>query len=313
MSKHLVTAPASVESAQGWLEVAEILAGDRTLNEHPIITFCVPITTPLCFDETNCHIMKMGVRKGIPIEAQTEPIAGATAPLSFAGGLLMGNAENLFLIIMAQLLKPGAPITYSIGHGLTDLHTGNAIFYNADKMLWQIADIQMANFYNIPNWSSLSGSMVGRYDVQCGIEQALLMMPTVASGTNILNGLGSCFNACGMSAEMIVIQADLAQLIERISDGIDITDEKLDFDSISAVGPGGHFLTEALTIKMLRSDEFFTKGSFDRSGERSSNDPKDSMLVRAHERVEELLAAHEPAVCGKTAEEIHRWCRQREK
>ena len=143
--------------------------------------------------------------------------------------------------------------------------------------------------------------------MQAGIEGALLLLPSVACGQNYVGGLGSNYNACGMSAEMIILQTDLARLIERIGDGIDTRDALLGYESIAAAGPGGHFLEDPLTVKMLRSGEFFTAGSFDRLGERSPNYPKDSMLVRAHQKVEELLATHTPAAKESVVEEIHRW------
>jgi trimethylamine:corrinoid methyltransferase-like protein len=170
----------------------------------------------------------------------------------------------------------------------------------------------MGQRYNLPISGEQGGTLVGRYDIQSGIENALLMLPSIACGQHIVGGLGSNYNACGMSAEMIVMQADLAQLLERVAAGIDTGDRMLGYDSIAAAGPGGHFLEDPLTIQMLRSGEFFTGGSFDRLGERSPNDPKDSMLARAHARVEQLLATHEPAVKPAVAEEIHRWAREKE-
>lgn len=312
-TKHILAAPASIESMQNWLEVTEILANDKSLSEKPLVTFSTPVTTPLVFDNVNAYIMKTAIQKGLPIAAQTEPIAGTTAPLSFAGGLLMANCENVFLVVMTQLLKAGTPIFYSAGNCMTDMSTGRVLFYNPDKMLWKIATSQMADFYNLPLEGESAGTLVGRYDVQCGIEYALLMLPTLTCGHGIFNGLGSCYNACGMSAEMIMIQADLIQLLERISAGIDTNDEMLGLDSIASVGPGGNFLTDPLTIKMLRSGEFFTSGSFDRLAEQSPNDPKDSMLTHAHERVEQLLSEHKPSVPETTVDQIHRWAANKEK
>ena len=311
-TKHILAAPASIESMHNWLEVTEILADDKTLSEKPLVTFSVPITTPLVFDKMNAYLFKTVIKKGLPLSAQSEPIAGTTAPLSFAGGLLMANCENIFLVVMAQMLKAGTPIFYSAGNCMTDMATGRVLFYNADKMLWKISISQMADFYNLPLEGETAGTMVGRYDVQCGIEYALTMLPTLACGRGFFNGLGSCYNACGMSAEMIMIQADLIQLLERISAGINTNDEMSGVDSITSVGPGGTFLTDPLTIKMLRSGEFFTDGCFDRLGEQSPNDPKDSMLVRTHEKVEQLLSTHKPAVPEKTVDEIHRWARKKE-
>jgi trimethylamine:corrinoid methyltransferase-like protein len=110
-----------------------------------------------------------------------------------------------------------------------------------------------------------------------------------------------------MSAEMVVIHSDLLRLIERIRLGVEVSDKMLAADSIIQAGPGGHFLEDPLTLEMLRSGEFFTAGCFDRTGERSPNRFEDSLLARAHRRVEELLAAHTPAVPENVAEEVHRW------
>ena len=306
-TKPMLAAPASRESLADWLELAEILAGGRPLAEHPILCLFAPVTTPLTFHALNAEIMKEGIRRGLPLCAQTEPIAGTTAPLSFAGGLLMGNCENLFLVTMAQLLKPGAAIAYSVGNALTDMRTGCAVFYPADKMLWKIASAQMARFYRLPIEGEATGSLVGRYDTQNGIEHALHMLPAVVSGGGMFNGLGSCYNACGMSAEMVVIHSDLLRLLDRIRLGVEVSEEMLAADSIIQAGPGGHFLEDPLTLKMLRSGEFFTAGCFDRTGERSPNRFEDSLLARAHRRVEELLATHVPAVPEEVAEAVRRW------
>jgi trimethylamine--corrinoid protein Co-methyltransferase len=306
-TKPMLAAPASTESLANWLELAEILADGRPLAERPFLSLAAPVTTPLTFHALNAEIMKEGVRRGLPLCAQTEPIAGTTAPLSFAGGILMGNCENLFLVVMTQLLKPGTPIAYSVGNALTDFQTGHAIFYPADKMLWKIASSQMARFYRLPIEGEATGSLVGRYDTQNGIEQTLHMMPPVICGGGMFNGLGSCYNACGMSAEMVVIHSNMVHLIERLRMGVEVSDKMLDVESIIRNGPGGHFLEDTLTMENLRSGEFFTEGCFDRLGERSLNRFEDSLLARAHQQVEELLSAHIPVVPEKITKEINRW------
>ena len=72
------------------------------------------------------------------------------------------------------------------------------------------------------------------------------------------------------------------------------------------VGPGGDFLTSDHTVEHLRSGEHYYGGSFRREGETGGN-----MVKRAHERVEEILATHEPGVpegrreaLGREAERI---------
>ncbi len=306
-TKPMLVAPSSRHSLDLWLELGEILAEGRPLSERPFLCVCAPVTTPLIFHALNAEIMAEAIRRGLPLCAQTEPIAGTTAPFSFAGGVLMGNCENLFLVAMTQLLRPGTPIAYSVGNGLTDMRTGQAVFYPPDKMLWKIASAQMARFYRLPICGEATGSLVGRYDTQNGIEHALHMLPSVACGGGMFNGLGSCYNACGMSAEMVLIHSDLLRLLERIRGGIEVSDRMLDVEAIVERGPGGHFLEAPLTLEMLRSEEFFTEGCFDRLGERSPNLPGDSLLARAHRRVEELLVSHAPRVSPEVARAVQRW------
>ncbi|MBI4023381.1 MAG: trimethylamine methyltransferase family protein [Verrucomicrobia bacterium] len=309
-TKPLLAAPASPETLENWLEIAEILSDGRSVGEKPRVMMGAPVTTPLTIHPLNARIMKECIRRGLPFCAQTEPIAGTTAPLSFAGGILSANCENLFLLTLSQVLKPGAAVAYSAGNALAEMKAGRVIFYNADKILWKIAACQMAGFYHVPIEAEATGSMVGRHDTQNGIESALLMLPAALRGGGMFNGLGSCYNACGLSSEMIVMHADLICLLGRISEGIEVSDRTLDAESILSVGPGGSFLTEPLTIEQLRSGEFYTGGCFDRLGEQSPNRHEDSMLARAHERAEQL-SSQIPAVSEKTAAEIRRWADQK--
>lgn len=310
-TKHLVALPASVESARDWLEVAEIYADGQPLGRRRVLSFGVAITSPLMLTEVNAWILKEGVRRGMVTIPVVCPMAGTTSPLTFAGTLLISNAENLFLITLTQLLSAGAPVLYGAGPSLTDLRSGYDIYYNADKMLWKTALVQMGKFYGLPITGETGGTLVGRHDIQAGIECALLMFPSIVCGQNMMGGLGSCYNAVGLSAEMMVIQADLAGLLMRLTEGMDTSDEMLGLESILRAGPGGHFLEDPLTLKMLRSGEFFTAGVFDRLGEHGAGRPEESMLARAHARVEEILATHEPALPGHIIEDIHRWASRR--
>lgn len=310
-TKHLMALPASIESARDWLEVAEIYADGQPLGRRRVLSFGVAVTSPLMLTGVNAWILKEGVRRGMATTPVICPMAGTTSPLTFAGTLLVSNAENLFLITLTQLLSPGAPIAYGAGPSLTDLRSGHDIYYHADKMLWKTALVQMGKFYGLPIIGETGGSLVGRYDVQCGMESALLMLPSVVCGQNLMGGLGSCYNAVGMSAEMIVIQADLAALLMRLAGGIDTSEEMLGWESILRAGPGSHFLEDPLTLKMLRAGEFFTAGVFDRLGEHGTGRPEESMLARAHARVAEILATHTPALPAHIIEDIRRWAGRR--
>ena len=109
-------------------------------------------------------------------------------------------------------------------------------------------------------------------------------------------------NANGMSAEQIIMQYGLIDMVEFVTRGVDMSDQKLAFESISKVGPGGNFLTDDLTMAMLRSDEFFDSEYMDLSGGYLDNAP--SMWEIAHHKVEELVNNYKPTVPEKVQQAI---------
>ena len=63
-------------------------------------------------------------------------------------------------------------------------------------------------------------------------------------------------------------------------------------------------MTDPLTLKYLRSGEHFLASCFDLCV--SARDEK-TMAERAHERAEELIASHTPAVPEDRLDEVHRY------
>lgn len=113
-TKHFLAFPSSVASARLWIEMAEIVADGRTLAEHPILTMGVPLTSPLYFASDCAEMLELAVAKGLCVTCIVCPQAGTTSPFSIAGTLMQAHAENLFLITVVQVLRPGAPVLYRL-------------------------------------------------------------------------------------------------------------------------------------------------------------------------------------------------------
>jgi trimethylamine--corrinoid protein Co-methyltransferase len=123
----------------------------------------------------------------------------------------------------------------------------------------------------------------------------------VLTRADSLNGLGTIGNAAGVSAEKIVIDHDLLEMADRMRQGVCVDDATLAFDTITEVGPGGDFMSHEHTISRLRTGEHYYGGSFGRGGPDHFSKP---MLERAHERVDEILTTHKPAVSEETRAEL---------
>ncbi|MDP7161997.1 MAG: trimethylamine methyltransferase family protein, partial [Phycisphaerae bacterium] len=298
-SKSVSSPPTSEENCRDWMDVMAVIADAAGLDvmNTPLTHIMMAVTSPLQLHGPNVEMMKMAMERCYPIFPTICPMAGTTSPYTVAGTALVTNAENLLVVLVAQVYKPGHPVFYGAGPSVTDMKTGRDLYYKAEKMLFKIAATQMGKYYNLPVKGEAAGTLTYRSDVQNGAEGALYLLASVVGGQNGVGGLGSLHNAVGMSAEQIVMQCGLADMVEYVARGIDMSDHKLGLSSIDRVGPGGNFLMDDLTLELLRSDEFFESPYLDLTG--GYEDDRPGIHEIAHQKVDELVNNYKPTVGGK--------------
>ena len=298
-SKHLIALPASDENCREWLDVCQIIADAAGLDPAgpPLLTIGMAVTSPLQIHPNNVRITRAAVERGCPIAPIVCPMAGTTSPYSVAGTALQGSVESLAVALLVQLLKPGHPVYYSYAPSVTDMKSGHDLYYKAEKMIWKIICCQMGRFYNLPVSHECGGSLTHLPDMQNGAESFAYILASVCCGQHKIGGLGSLGNANGMSAEQMIMQCGLVDMAEYLARGVDLSDHKLGFDSILNAGPGGNYLTDQLTLDLLRSDEFFDSPYFDLTGGYVKGAP--GMYQIAHQKVEELVSAYKPTLPEK--------------
>ena len=152
--------------------------------------------------------------------------------------------------------------------------------------------------------------MTYRCDQQNGAEGMLFMLAALTAHSHMLAGIGSCHNANGMSAEMMVIQTSWLRAAQFLDRGIDVGALDAALESIRRVGPGGDYLIDEMTLDLLRANEFFADEQFDHTG---AYGPHPSMLERAHETVERMVDGYESPLPGEVQEGLRRYFAERYK
>ena len=229
---------------------------------------------------------------------------GTTGPYNQIGTLLLGNAENAFLNALTQLINPGNPYLYALGPSRTNMRSGDDLYYTLEKVFWKRASVQLGQSYNLPVSAECGGTMTWRYDLQNGAEGMLFMLAACDSQASLLAGIGSCFNANGMSAEMMAVQISWLKAVEFLNRPIDEGALNAALESIKRVGPGGNFLADDLTLELLRSGEFFNNELFDYSGHHGAHP---SLLEQAHGKVEQMIAEFSSPVPEQLQEDLRRY------
>lgn len=306
-TKHTAIYPTSPENCRLWLDAMQTIAEAASLDwtTTPLASIAMAVTSPLQISGANIEIMKMAMQTCCPIISTVCPMAGTTSPYSVAGTVLLANVEALAPVLIAQLYKPGHPVMYGFGPSVADMKTSHDLYYKVEKMLFKAAATRLGKFYGLPISGEAGGSLTWRADPQNGAESMAYLLASITGGQNIIGGLGSYHNANGMSAEQIVMQCALAEMAEYIARGIRMDSNRLGLDAIERTQPGGNFMTDDLTIELLRSDEFFHSPLLDLTGGYQPDAP--GIYEKAHETVQSLVAGYTSRVPDNVVEAIRRF------
>ncbi|OIO98209.1 MAG: hypothetical protein AUK03_01570 [Anaerolineae bacterium CG2_30_64_16] len=302
--KHFYNMATDMVRYRHYLALAEILFAGRD-HGGAAMTVAVGSLSPLAFSNLNADFLLDACGRGFPVVPTVCPIAGMTSPYSVAGTLLQSNVEVIGMAALTQAARRGNPYLYAVGPSVGHMRSTHDMYYTLDKVLWKVASVQLGKAYHMPVAAECGGSMTYRYDQQNGAEGMLFMLGALTSGAHLLSGIGSTHNAIGMSAEMMLIHTAWLAASQYLQRGIRTDDTRLGVENIEQAGPGGNFLMDDLTLRFLRSDEFFSHELFDHSGGSEPNAP--SLLARAHQRAEQIAARTRSPHSEAVQERIRRY------
>jgi trimethylamine--corrinoid protein Co-methyltransferase len=221
------------------------------------------------------------------------PITAATAPVTIAGTLLVGNAQVLSLITVVQMVYPGAPTIYSFCPMAMDVKGGAMGGAFPDATLASVGGVQLARYYGLPSLVGGWGSAAKIPDEQAAYEKALSALPMYLAGADLTQGIGLLENFMTSSYEQILIDYEIHSIIRKISHGMYVDDVTLALDAIWKVGHKGHFLAEKHTLQHL--NECWIPVLTDaRPYEEWKASGAKSITDVAREKVKQILATHEP-------------------
>jgi trimethylamine--corrinoid protein Co-methyltransferase len=293
--------PADMESMRLWIDMLQVILGGDDFRARPIASFGCHVTSPFRLSPHECELMEFLAERWIPTTGGSCPMAGASSPFTLAGTLLQCVAETIFHIAAIQVVQPGLPVMAGSSLFAFNMQAGDITAGGVETTLMDAAYIELIRELGLPVSGCVGFADPPALDVQAGAEAALASMAMVLSGADSINGLGTIANAAGVSAEKIVIDHDLIEMVHRLRQGVRVEETTLAFDAIVEVGRGGDFMTHPETLAHLRTGEHYYGGSFGRGGQAHFSKP---MLEKAHERVEEIQRTHVPIVSDRIREEL---------
>ena len=250
----------SRQAAIDCIEMAGIAWGGKDeIKNKPVIIAIISSLSPLQYSAEMCGALIEYARHGQVNMIGLLMMAGATGPVTLPGLLALQNAEMLAGITLTQLVNPGAPVIYGSTSTVTNMRTGGLSIGAPELSMIQNATIQMGKFYGLPCRGS-GGLTDAQYpDMQAGIESTLALTTTVMSGANfILHGCGILGSYLAMSYQKFLADEEICSMLRRMLKSIEVTDERIDLDSIKSVGIGKEYLTHPKTLAHCRTEFYLS-------------------------------------------------------
>jgi trimethylamine--corrinoid protein Co-methyltransferase len=303
-TKPIVFVTTEFEGCVDAVQMAEAVAGgEDELRLNPFVACYINVTTGLRHNQEALQKLMYLAGKGLPALYIPVGQGGTTAPITPAGCQVVWTVGALVGLVLSQLKREGAPyVMAGWGAGALDMKTTVQPYAEPDRRA--IAQ-SMAHFYGLPMFALGGCSDSKCLDEQAGIEAALTLMITAMTGGNIVHDLGYLESGLCYSLPQLVICDETLGWIEHALRGVDVSDEALAVDLIDKVGPDGQFLDSSHTLKHFRERWYpavMDRDNYDGWQARGGK----TLQERAAQRVEEILAEHEPEpLDGEVAKAVH--------
>ncbi|MCG6892273.1 MAG: trimethylamine methyltransferase family protein [Desulfobacteraceae bacterium] len=275
---------------------AMVAGGEEPLRRRPFLLNYSEAISPLRFPAQVVDKLMFCAKKEIPICLPSGSNAGGGAPVTLAGALAMGIAENLVGLIVHQLTQRGAPFLFGPNVSVLDMKS-SVVSYGCPE--WSLTQAALADMrdeiYGLPIWAFAGASDAKTVDAQAGAEAMFSIVTAMLARCNLIHDVGYLEYGSTSSLEMVAIADELIAMARHFTRGIPVNEETLALDALERVknaGPKGIFLTDDHTFHHFETALFLPqlmdRSRYDAWAAEGARD----LYRRSNNRVRDILASH---------------------
>jgi trimethylamine--corrinoid protein Co-methyltransferase len=218
------------------------------LAARPTLMTVTNVNSPRRVDEEILDNIMVMARHGQCVVITPFTLMGAMAPVTLAGALVQQTAEALAIVVLCQMLRPGAPCVIGSFTSNVDMRTGAPAFGTPEYVNAALASAQIGRRLRIPVRTSAVNASPA-VDAQSTYETAFSLQAAVLSHSHLINhAAGWLEGGLTASLEKIIVDAELLRCWAELLRPIEFGDDELAVEAIKGVAPGGHFFGAAHTL-----------------------------------------------------------------
>jgi trimethylamine--corrinoid protein Co-methyltransferase len=228
------------------------IARGVTLEEmaaRPGVITIISVNSPRRFDEAMADGLMAMARHGQPVVITPFTLMGAMAPVSLAAALAQQNAEALFGVVLAQLVRPGTPVMYGAFTSNVDMRSGAPAFGTPENAKANVASGQLARRYRLPYRTS-NASASNAADAQGAYETEMALWGAILGHGNLVyHAAGWQEGGLTASFEKLVLDVEMLQMMAEFLRPIVVNEAELGLEAIRRIPTGGHFFGDPHTLE----------------------------------------------------------------
>jgi trimethylamine---corrinoid protein Co-methyltransferase len=273
-----------------------VAGGEEAFRQKPFILNYSEAISPLRFPETVVAKLLFCAEKGIPLCLPSGSNAGGGAPVTLAGAMAMGIAENLAGLVVHQLAARGAPFIFGPNVSSLDM-SSTVVCYGCPE--WSLTQAALADMrdeiYHLPIWAFAGASDSKVVDAQAGAEAMFSVLTAMLGRANLIHDVGYIEFGTTSSLEMVVMADELIAMSRHFVEGIPVTRETLAIDAVERVAKGAAgsmFLSDDHTLDHF-GQALFMPRLLDRSRwDQWVQGGKMDLAARCNSAARTILAGH---------------------
>jgi trimethylamine--corrinoid protein Co-methyltransferase len=208
-------------------------------------------TNPLVHQADALEQIMFLAAKKLPVVYCSDTLIGCSTPITLAGSTVVGLADTLVGLLVAQLTCNGAPFVISNFSHVFDMKTTNISEGAPEAVLSNIAAADVYRYLNLPCLLTFGGAGSGILEMTV-FDSALALYTGAICGNTMNLGLCSFEDANLIDYRAAVFGDEAVGYIRKLVENVEINDETLALESIAEVGPQGNFLGEEATVEKYR-------------------------------------------------------------
>ena len=295
-SKHIQDATITVEESRWMLEVLQVVFGERAeVRKTNPVSFVLCPASPLIIEGEYTDAYLETLDWGLPAAVMTMPLLGISGPAALISELILANCETLAMLCLVQAAAPGTPFIYSAAPVVADMHSGRYGSGEVENSLLGAAVTEIARMYQLPVESTVGGSDHHIPCIQSAYERAINYTLPILAKPDLIVAPGLLGGSTVFSPEQLMIDVEIIRRCKRLSLGIGSRAEQWLGEVIDALGPGGNYLADPSTRKLVRSGEvYFSTMGLHGTYEQWQKSGSPELLTEIRADIEHRISTHAP-------------------